>query len=210
MSTDSLPLFKLGVHRLPAAESVLVRTVLWLYGDCPTCRWIYADAPPYDVILVDALDRPESLAEAGRIARRVLRLTGLRTEPDAHTLQRPIGAERLQQRLGEIAAAWLNDAPAETPTPSQISDRPAADEPTAKPSELTPPISPTPDNADTDFVPLEPAPAPALAPAPAMPGAEGQPPTQPAAPSPALFPDTEPEPEPSELQPDAPRQRLKR
>lgn len=48
--TDSIPAdtpaLRLGVYKLPAAETALVQTLLRLYASSGACRWIYASAPP--------------------------------------------------------------------------------------------------------------------------------------------------------------------
>lgn len=55
--TDSIPAdtptLRLGVYKLPAAETALVQTLLRLYASSGACRWIYASAPPYDALLAD-------------------------------------------------------------------------------------------------------------------------------------------------------------
>lgn len=52
--TDSIsadtPALRLGVYKLPAAETALVQTLLRLYASSGACRWIYASAPPYDAL----------------------------------------------------------------------------------------------------------------------------------------------------------------
>lgn len=48
--TDSIPAdtptLRLGVYKLPAAETALVQTLLRLYASSGACRWIYASARP--------------------------------------------------------------------------------------------------------------------------------------------------------------------
>ena len=179
---------------MSAAESVLVRTILWFYSHEENCRWVYADAPPYDAVLIDALHGPQAEAEAQQQASDVLRLTGIHADPGPDTLQRPITAEKLRSHLLEIQA--LRAAPA---LPARMDGLAAPHRIEAEPAP-----EPLPPLADTDFAPLT---ATFIAASPAR-----QPPAAPpadAAPAPAAESQTERQAQP-ELPADAPRQRLKR
>jgi len=180
------------VHRLSAAESVLVRTILWFYGHEENCRWVYADAPPYDAVLIDALHGPQAEAKARQQASNVLRLTGLQADHGPDALQRPITAEKLRSRLLAIQA--LRAAPA---LPTRMDEL-------AAPHHAEPAPEPIPAVADTGFAPLTAAfipPSPARHPFAA--------PLADAAPAPTAESQTETQAQP-ELSADAPRQRLRR
>lgn len=115
---------KLGLHKLPAAEVVLIRTLLRLYGERGTAaRWALADLPPWDALLVDATaaESSGSIEWAGN-ASAVLRIThrGHAEMPD--TIERPIRHDKLMQWLddrrpgGSPVHAAAAPAAAETPS----------------------------------------------------------------------------------------------
>lgn len=89
--------FTLGVHNLPAAEVVLIKTLIRLLPAAGTTRWRFAETGPYDAVLTDAThvggEVPASLARA------VLKITRAQAATDADSIARPIRAEQLQ--------AWL-------------------------------------------------------------------------------------------------------
>jgi len=89
--------FTLGVHNLPAAEVVLIKTLLRLFSHDASFQWRFAEAGPFDAVLADATcvagHPPASLARA------VLKITRVNAAMDADSISRPIRAEQLQ--------AWL-------------------------------------------------------------------------------------------------------
>lgn len=84
---------RLGVHRLPEIEQVVIRTTVRLAAHQGSCKWKLVQIPPYDALLVDESDF-DSLDEALRTTRFILKLT--RDASDLpNSLQRPIRAEKL-------------------------------------------------------------------------------------------------------------------
>ena len=95
-----MPPLKLGVHQLAASETIVVRTLLWLYGGREGCNWIFADAPPYDAVLVDA---PPEASPAIAHTRHLVHLTrATQAGPGPSTLARPLGADKLRQCLHQV------------------------------------------------------------------------------------------------------------
>lgn len=93
---------KLGLHRLPAAEVVLIQTLLRLYGGAQSrARWTLADAPPYDALLVDATAPESTAAEWIGKAASVLRITRIGQAGKPNTIERPIRPDKLLRWLEE-------------------------------------------------------------------------------------------------------------
>lgn len=119
---------RLGLHRLPSAEVVLVQTLLRLYGAGNNAnRWTVANAPPFDAVLVDATGGESASAEASRLTQAVLRISRIGSAGQADTIQRPIRAEQLFQWLnGRAAKAAPHpktlDTIAAVPTATEVTD----------------------------------------------------------------------------------------
>ncbi|PIF73802.1 hypothetical protein CLU95_0919 [Variovorax sp. 54] len=91
---------RLGVHRLPAIERVVIQTTVRLSANQGNCRWKLVQEPPYDALLVDETGL-DSLDESSRAASVILKLT--RDASDLpNSLQRPIRAEKLQLLLRDL------------------------------------------------------------------------------------------------------------
>jgi hypothetical protein len=89
--------FTLGVHNLPAAEVVLIKTLIRLLPAAGTVRWHFAETGPYDAVLTDTTQVGGEVPAS--LARAVLKITRARAAADADSIARPIRAEQLQ--------AWL-------------------------------------------------------------------------------------------------------
>lgn len=102
--------FTLGVHHLPAAEVVLIKTLIRLFAHDPQFRWRFADTGPFDVVLTDAAGAAP--APPPQLARTVLKITRASAagHDDSHSISRPIRAEQLQAWL-EQQEPWLRTLP---------------------------------------------------------------------------------------------------
>ena len=130
--------YRLGTYRLPAAEVVLVRTLMRLYAHDASFPWTFADAPPYDALLADGTTAEGSGTEPERLARAVLRLTRLNGGGGPDTLERPLRADKLQAWLKRVEAGIHGTpgagAPAEPAAASAAPERQARPEPAAAPA----------------------------------------------------------------------------
>ena len=89
--------FTLGVHNLPAAEVVLIKTLMRLFPATATFKWRFAETGPFDAVVTDATNA-SSEVPAG-LARGVLKITRTDAATDADCITRPIRAEQLQEWL---------------------------------------------------------------------------------------------------------------
>jgi len=89
----------MGVYGLPAAETAVIRTIVQLYASDLSFPWTFVTAPPYDALLVDESATAAERAGFARMAGALLTLTRRNSGGHAHTLERPIRADRLQQWL---------------------------------------------------------------------------------------------------------------
>jgi hypothetical protein len=89
--------FTLGVHNLPAAEVVLIKTLMRLFPATATFKWRFAETGPFDAVLTDATHAADEVP--AKLARAVLKITRADAATDADCITRPIRAEQLQ--------AWL-------------------------------------------------------------------------------------------------------
>ena len=97
-----MPVLRLGTYKLPAAEVILVRTLMRLYAHDSAFRWTFVDTAPYDALLVDGTTADGNNGEAARLARAVLKLTRMNEGDGSDTIERPLRADKLQ--------AWLKRA----------------------------------------------------------------------------------------------------
>lgn len=101
---------RLGVHRLPAIERVVIQTTVRLAAHQGSRKWKLVQDPPYDALLVDESDF-DSLDEALRTTRFILKLTRDASD-QPNSLQRPIRAEKLQHLLRSLQhtspSAWAH------------------------------------------------------------------------------------------------------
>jgi len=105
-------MLRLGVHKLPMAEVVLISTIMRLSASQPGFAWQLVDAPPYDALLVDnSSAEHEYPGVVGSMAAAVLRLTRMNTGGQPGTMERPIRADRLQQWLCSIEQALREAQP---------------------------------------------------------------------------------------------------
>jgi len=118
---------RLGVHRLPAAEVVVIQTIVRLSAHDGAFPWKLVGVPPYDALLVDETTTEGGCPEAAAMARAVLTLTRMSSGDLPNTLERPIRAEKLQQ--------WLKNTERE-PLAAQPA-RPTTDEQTAMEMEVS-------------------------------------------------------------------------
>lgn len=97
---------RLGLHRLPNAEVVLIQTLLRLYGgNNDETRWAIAETPPFDAVLVDATAGEGASVEARRLARSVLRICRMGHDQAPDTIQRPIRSDQLFEWLNSRTSA---------------------------------------------------------------------------------------------------------
>ena len=115
--------YRLGAYQLPAAEVILLRTLLRLFAHDRNFRWRFVDEAPYDALIADGTASDMPAKQAGQQARAVLSL--IRTmDPDGpNRLPRPLRADRLQQWLQQVQDDLL-----ESRTMTQIGE----DQPVAK------------------------------------------------------------------------------
>lgn len=110
---------RLGVHRLPAAEVVVIQTIVRLSAHDGAFPWKLVDVPPYDALLVDGTTTEGGCPEAAAMARAVLTLTRMSSGDLPNTLERPIRAEKLQQWLKNTERELLAAQPALPTTDEQ-------------------------------------------------------------------------------------------
>jgi hypothetical protein len=98
---------RLGIHKLPAAEVAVIRTIVRLYATDVAFPWKLVDAPPYDALLVDGSATEGERTELGRMAKAMLALTYMNAGDLPDTMERPIRADKLQQWLKSTARSSL-------------------------------------------------------------------------------------------------------
>jgi hypothetical protein len=99
---------RLGLHRLPAIERVVIQTTVRLFAHPAHCRWKLVQEPPYDALLVDE-SAFDSLDESLMSTSFILRLTR-HASALPHSLQRPIRADTLQLLLKHLQKILHEDA----------------------------------------------------------------------------------------------------
>jgi len=105
-------MLRLGVHKLPMAEVVLIHTIMRLSAGQPGFAWQLVDAPPYDALLVDGSSAEhEYPGTVDSMAAAVLRLTRMNAGWQPGTMERPIRADRLQQWLRSVEQALREAQP---------------------------------------------------------------------------------------------------
>lgn len=139
-------MLRLGTYKLPAAEVVLVQTLLRLYAHGDAFRWTFVTAPPYDALLADGTTPEGASPEVERMAGAVLRLTRMNAGQAPDTLERPIRADRLQDWL-KATERKLDQSGVDTRARAHALTRPMSD-----------------DDMATHAPAASPAPAPAPAP----------------------------------------------
>ncbi len=94
--------FRLGLYKLPAAEVVLVQTLLRLYGGgVAGAHWTLADRPPWDALLVDATGAEPADSGYAGMAAAVLRITRMGEAGRPDTIERPIRPDKLLRWLDQ-------------------------------------------------------------------------------------------------------------
>ena len=125
-----MSMLRLGAYKLPAAEVVLVQTLLRLYAHGDAFRWTFVTAPPYDALLVDGTTDEGASPAVDGMAKAVLRLTRMHAGQAPNTLERPIRADRLQDWLKATEHDLLQTRPVtllgEESTQPKATDAPAA------------------------------------------------------------------------------------
>ena len=91
--------YRLGAYQLPAAEVILLRTLLRLFAHDRNFRWRFVDEAPYDALIVDGTASDLPAKQAGQQARAVLSLIRTVDAEGPNRLPRPLRADRLQQWL---------------------------------------------------------------------------------------------------------------
>ena len=93
MTTSKL---NIGTYQLPAAEAVLIRTIVRLSSHNANFNWAFTDAQHCDAVIIDgtAIDHSDPADVAS--ARAVLTIVRAGEDDAPNTLARPIRAEKLQ------------------------------------------------------------------------------------------------------------------
>lgn len=112
-----MPKLRLGTYLLPPGEVVLIRTLVRLFSQDNEFGWVFANEGPYDALIMDHSLFTANEPGSGQRARAVLKLTPGNEAPSAHTLQRPIKAEKLQ--------AWLKNTASELSCGDLVADVPS-------------------------------------------------------------------------------------
>lgn len=104
MTTSKL---NIGTYQLPAAEAVLIRTIVRLSSHNANFNWAFTDAQHCDAVIIDgtAIDHSDPADVAS--ARAVLTIVRAGEDDAPNTLARPIRAEKLQAWLQETAARLM-------------------------------------------------------------------------------------------------------
>ncbi len=131
-----MSMLRLGTYQLPAAEVVLVQTLMRLYAHGDAFRWTFVTAPPYDALLADGTTDEGASPEVDRMAKAVLRLTRMHAGQAPNTLERPIRADRLQDWLKATEHELLQTRPAEPG--DDVPTRPLTQPPASAPAPAVP------------------------------------------------------------------------
>ena len=124
--------YRLGAYQLPAAEVILLRTLLRLFAHDRSFRWHFVDEAPFDALIVDGTSSDQTAKQAAQQARAVLSLVRAVDPEGPDRLPRPVRADRLQQWLQHVQDDLLesramtqfgeDQAPAPAPAPSAESE----------------------------------------------------------------------------------------
>ena len=109
--------YRLGAYQLPAAEVILLRTLLRLFAHDRSFRWQFVDEVPYDALVADGTVSDLAAKQASQQARAVLSLIRTTDPAGPNRLPRPLRADRLQQWLQQVQDDLL-----ESRTMTQIGD----------------------------------------------------------------------------------------
>ena len=116
-----MPVHRIGAHQLPAAEVILLRTLLRLFAHDKGFRWRFVDEAPYDALIVDGASASQA---ASQQARAVLTLTRANDAEGRDRLARPLRAERLKQWLEGVQDGLLETDAAPIPKAMPQADPP--------------------------------------------------------------------------------------
>ena len=94
--------YRLGAYQLPAAEVILLRTLLRLFAHDRNFRWHFVDEAPFDALIVDGTGSDQTAKQAAQQARAVLSLVRTIDAEGPDRLPRPVRADRLQQWLQHV------------------------------------------------------------------------------------------------------------
>jgi hypothetical protein len=121
-----------GLHGLPAAETVLVRTLFKLYQHgANDFGWVLVDAAPYDALLVDSRSDSAGAGSDPRGATTILTVGPVAEGSAAPNLARPLRSEVLEawlvqtqrQLLGQVtASARVQEAQPPSPQAAPVAD----------------------------------------------------------------------------------------
>jgi len=122
---------RLGAHKLPEAEVVLLRTLFRLFAYDKAFCWTLSSEAPYDALVVDA-NAPEAQSPEFRASVSAVLTLGPASAGDGpDRLARPLRADRLQAwlkskeataqeaRLASAQTPGRVAAPVQTPTPAE-------------------------------------------------------------------------------------------
>jgi len=118
-----MSVLRMGVYGLPAAETAVIRTIVQLYASDLSFPWTFVTAPPYDALLVDESATAAERAGFARMAGSLLTLTRRNSGSHAHTLERPIRADRLQQWLKSTERTLLAGQTVPSDEPEQMAPK---------------------------------------------------------------------------------------
>ena len=104
---------------LPPAEVVLIRIMVRLLSHDAALNWIFAEEAPYDAVIVDDATVSSNFAALSGLAGAVLRIIPSSDDAGPNTLQRPIGAERVQEWWRQIGTQLSVERPASDAQPGE-------------------------------------------------------------------------------------------
>ncbi|ARU06071.1 hypothetical protein CCO03_16610 [Comamonas serinivorans] len=87
---------------MPAAEVILVRTLLRLFAHDASFQWRFVEEAPYDALIVDGANSDQAVKAAAQQARAVLALTRTLDADGPNRLSRPLRADRLKLWLESV------------------------------------------------------------------------------------------------------------
>lgn len=99
-------MLRLGIHQLPAAEVVLVRTLLRLFAHDHDFRWRLVEQSPYDALIVDGCNSASGVPPQAKAILNIVR----KSELDAgNCVARPLRPDQLKKWL-EVVQHTLPEA----------------------------------------------------------------------------------------------------
>ena len=68
-----MPALTIGAYKLPAAEVILIKTLIRLFGHSPDFKWRFADTGPFDAVLIATPDHHHAPATIRALRRGLWR-----------------------------------------------------------------------------------------------------------------------------------------